>query len=138
MALIYKSSTKEKEKQNLYYSDIKTSFDIHPNKKDLSLDFNEDSVKHSIKNIILTSRGERFFNPLFGCGLNNYLFEPITQELIKNEIQSSIKQFEPRANLLDVVVTPYYDQNGYVITVVFGTINIQTPIVLELLVTRIR
>lgn len=141
MAVISKPIKREREKQITYYSDFDSTFKIDFNRDDLSLNLNEESVKRSIKNIILTNRGERFFNPLYGCGLSNYLFEPmspVTQELIKKEIQSSIKQFEPRANLLDVVVTPYYDQNGYVISVVFNTINIQTPITLEFLVTRIR
>jgi phage baseplate assembly protein W len=141
MAVINRVPKKEKEKQITYYSDFDSTFKIDFNRNDISLNFNEDAVKRSIKNIILTNRGERFFNPFFGCGLNNYLFEPmnpVTQELIKKEIETSIKDFEPRANLLDVVVTPYYDQNGYVISVVFNTINIQTPVMLEFLVTRIR
>jgi len=141
MAIITRPFKKESEKQIQYYSDLTTGFNIHPNRKDLSLFINEDAVKSSIRNILKTSRGERLFNPLYGCGLNNYLFEDIslfTQEQIRSEILSSIKEFEPRANVLDVVVTPYVDENAYVISIVFTTINIQTPITLELLVSRIR
>ena len=141
MAIIARTSKKESEKQIRYYSDITTGFDIHPNKKDVTLFLNEDAVKSSLRNILKTSRGERLFNPIFGCGLNNYLFEDIslfTQEQIKNEIISSIKDFEPRANVIDVVVSPYVDENAYVISIVFTTINITTPQTLELLVSRIR
>lgn len=141
MAIITRPFKKESEKQIQYYSDLTTGFNIHPNRKDLSLFINEDAVKSSIRNILKTSRGERLFNPLYGCGLSNYLFEDIslfTQEQIRSEILSSIKEFEPRANVLDVVVTPYVDENAYVISIVFTTINIQTPITLELLVSRIR
>jgi len=141
MALITKPLRTETSKQQAYYADFNTSFSFDISKMDLYLITNEQSVMRSIKNIILTRRGEKFFNPLFGCDLQALLFEPmspVTEALIKDSIITSVRSFEPRANLLDVVVSPYYDQNAYVISVVFSIINKKEPIVLELLVNRIR
>ena len=57
-----------------FYSDFQTNFTIHPIKKDLTRLVNEDSVKRSIKNILLTNYYERRFRPRFGANIRKYLF----------------------------------------------------------------
>ena len=127
---------------NSIYSDIPTNFDIHPIKKDLVMITDDISVKKSIRNLILTNPYERFFNPTLGSGINRSLFENITADTeytIKQHIKETINNFEPRANLINVVVQAASDSNGYNVTIVFSINNNVNPITLTLkLVTRVR
>lgn len=123
------------------YSDITTPFLIQPNTLDLVKEINEDAVKASIKNILLTDRGERLFNPIFGSDIRSLLFEnitPQTESLVREYVEQSINNFEPRANLIDVIVTASQDANAYAVTVVFSVINRSEPITLDILLNRTR
>lgn len=123
------------------YSDFSTPFLVDPNKLDLVADVNEDAVKTSIKNILLTDRGERLFNPTFGSDIRSLLFEnitPQTESSIREYIELSINNFEPRANIIDVVVSALPEANAYAVTIVFSVINRSEPIVLDILLNRIR
>jgi len=118
-------STPLTNKQEIY-SDFHTNFSIHPIKKDLTRLSNEDSVKRSIKNILLTNHYERRFRPTFGANIRKYLFEnltPITLEVIKMDIISAIKNFESRAEIIDVIVSGANDNNSVNVTITFSIIN---------------
>lgn len=142
MAIIKKSQTRTQTSITpLLYSDVYTNLNVHPNKQDIALLMNEDAVSRSIKNILLTDKGERFFNPLLGSDIKSLLFENMaarTDELLKQYITVAINNFEPRATLLNVTVTPSYDESAYNVTIVFSTINNTTPITLEFLLNRVR
>jgi phage baseplate assembly protein W len=141
MALIKQLPTKETQKQVVYYSDLQTNLAIHPNKKDLTTLNNEDSVKRSIRNILLTNRGEKLMNPLFGSDIRALLFEnmnSVTESLLKDYISSSIANYEPRANVLAINVSALFDYDAYAITIFFSIINKKDPVTLELLINRIR
>jgi len=130
--------TKEKE---LLYSDFLTGFLIGSNINDLQLLENEDSVKQSILNLLLTNTGERLYNNSFGCDLNKLLFEnstPQTISAIIDLIRSTIENFESRVRVLDVLVSPIQDDSAYAVTVYFSVINKTEPITLEFLLDRIR
>lgn len=141
MAAIKQRSLKETQKQEVYYSDFLSNLTIHPNKKDVVVTVNEDSIRRSIRNIILTNRGERVMNPLFGSDLRSILFEnmsPAMEETLKQYIIDSIKNFEPRAKLESVVISALYDDNAYGVAIVFSTINTREPITMEMLISRVR
>lgn len=128
-------------RKNIKYSDFTTNFDIHPIKNDLITLTNEDSVKLSLKNIILTESKERFFEPTLGGGIYKLLFENITvftSALISNQIKTSIENFEKRVNLLNVSVIPDEDNNQYNITIVFSLINNNNPITFSMILKRLR
>lgn len=123
------------------YTDLFTNFDVHPDKKDLLKHINEDAVKRSIRNILQTNKGERLFNPTFGGNLRRLLFEnisPVTESLLREQIELSINNFEPRARLIDVIVSGYPDDNAYNVSVIFSTINTTEPITLGVILNRIR
>lgn len=123
------------------YSDFPSTFDIHPNKLDLVVKSNEESVKDSIRNILLTDRGEKLFNPIFGSDIRSLLFEnfsPQTESSIREYVETSINNFEPRASLIDVIVSALPEINAYAVTVVFSVINKTDPVVLELILNRTR
>ena len=123
------------------YSDISTNFIRHPITNELVTVKNEDSVRQALKNLILTSIGEKPFNPYFGSNINKSLFEqftPFLQEDILRYINLAVSQFEPRVNLLNVAIEDSPDNNGYSINIVFSLINKPEPINLSLLIKRVR
>lgn len=120
----------EINKKEEVYSDMQTSFAMHPIKRDLSRITNEDAVKRSIRNILLTNYYERPFRPRFGANLTKHLFETITSvtlDIIKDEITAAINTYEPRATLLDVVVSGT-DRNEVDVSIIFSIINKSEPI----------
>jgi phage baseplate assembly protein W len=129
------------KKQPVYYSDFPSTMEKAVGSNELLRLENVDAVKNSIRNIVLTNRGERFFNYDFGCDVRALLFEniePSTESAIKTLIETAITNFEPRAKIINVIVSGQQDLNAYTITIVFSTINSAEPQVLDLILTRIR
>lgn len=123
------------------YKDFYNSFDVHPVRGDLYVLQDEEAVKNSIKNLIFTNRGERFFQPLLGSDIRRTLFENISPEttfLIETYIENTIRNYEPRAKLISVYVVPTIDENAYDVTITFSIINNPNPISLNVLLTRVR
>ena len=142
MAIVRRSQYKSpKDIKPVYYSDVNSLMQAHPNTKDISVVENEDSVKNAIRNILLTRKGERFFNPAFGSGIYSVLFENMssaTEGDLRTIINNALDNYEPRANVLKLEVSPYPDENGVVITLVFSVINRTEPVVMNILLDRIR
>ena len=123
------------------FKDFYNNFDTHPVRKDLFVLSDVDDIKNSIKNLIFTDPGERFFNPYLGGGIKQSLFEDVsavTSYNIQTQVEATIENFEPRAKLIAVYVTPYADENAYNIQIVFSTINNPAPITFDVLLTRVR
>lgn len=113
----------------------------HPLSKDVARQTNDDAVKQAIKNLILTDRGERLMQPNLGGNIRAMLFENFTPQTVLNVkqiIEETIRTHEPRAGLIDVIVTAHEDHNQISVSVTFYVINIQEPISLEFILTRIR
>ena len=139
--VVRKTKTTPQAAKPLVYSDFYSNFDLELVKKDLLSYKNEDSVKRSIRNILLTDRGERFFNPTFGSDIRKMLFEnfsPSTEQVVADLIKTAIGNHEPRANVIDVNVSGNPDQNSMYINIVFSVINKAEPVTLELILYRIR
>lgn len=142
MALVLKRDTfTPLKKQPIYFSDIDTLFKPNFGFRDIGAVDNVDAVKNSIRNIVLTNRGERFFNKDFGCDVRKMLFENFdssTEASIKSFIELAISNFEPRAKLIDVSVSGEPDLNAFAVTITFSTINSIDPQTLDLILTRVR
>lgn len=126
---------------NTFFSDFNMSFATHDTTKDLSVLKNENSVKQAIKNLILTDVFERPFQPGIGCNIRNVLFElfsPQTSDRAKTYIRETIEQYEPRASIKDISVSPNVDQNTLAATIKFSIINTVEIQNLTVLVERIR
>jgi phage baseplate assembly protein W len=124
-----------------WFSDFLNNFDNHPINHSLTKVTNERSVSQSIKNLILTDLGERLFQPTIGSDIRKTLFDPndiVTAENITFFIKSTVRQNEPRATLLDVIVTANPDGNSFSVSVVYSLINNNVPITLNLLLKRVR
>ncbi len=123
------------------FSDFLTNFDKHPVKKDLVRNINEDAIKRSIKNLLQTNRGDRLFNNTLGSDIRSMLFEPLsptTERVLEDYVRTTINNYEPRADVLDVTVLSDEDEQSVYITVQFSVINKQEPVTLELILNRIR
>lgn len=123
------------------YSDFHKDLTLSPVSNDLALLKDEDAVKESIKNLILTDRGERPMQPYLGGGIRELLFENITPgtlKLIQDRVRETVKTYEPRAELIDVIVSSTYDENTVAVRISFYIVNSQQPIDLEVILERIR
>jgi phage baseplate assembly protein W len=101
----------------------------------------EEAVKEAINNLIFTDRGERPFQPLLGCDIKKMLFENITPsniELMKSTIRATLRNYEPRANVLDVDVKANADTNQVTVIIVFNLINSEDDIVFTRTLSRVR
>jgi phage baseplate assembly protein W len=113
-------------KREVRYSDFLTNFDLNPITDELSRATNEEAVKQSIRNLILTAPGERPYQPDIGSGIKNILFEPmdeITSIALTNEIKNTINNHEPRANLEDVSIIANEIDQSYYVNILFSMIN---------------
>ena len=112
------------------YKDISMSFETNPLNDDLVSLTDTSAIARSIRNIVFTSPGEKFFNPDFGSRVSESLFENVDNVsalAIKDEIKSSIIKFEPRVNLLDTIVVPNPDDNEMAVTIEYEIVGIDIP-----------
>jgi phage baseplate assembly protein W len=130
-----------KTKKVTIYQDFKKDLEISPLSSDLTLHKDEDSVKESIKNLILTDRGERLMQPNLGGNVTAMLFENITPsvlKLIEDNIRTTINLYEPRAELQNVAVTSNIDDNTVKVKITFYVRNVEQPIDLDVFLERTR
>jgi phage baseplate assembly protein W len=123
------------------YSDFLNDLTPHPVVKDIVRYTNEASVNRSIRNLLLTNRGERLYQPDIGSDIQQLLFEPMvasTGELIRKFVQNTISNYEPRAKVLNVEVLAYEERNAYAITISYMIINRQDPVQLTVTLDRVR
>lgn len=110
------------------FKDISLSFLRHPITNDISVVKNEDAIKKSVINLIKTRLGERFFNSILGSNIESYLFENAVsaalEEPIKTEISVLLKNFEPRIQVLRVIVNVVPDEPDLTITIVFNIVGV--------------
>ena len=108
------------------YKDVSMSFKSNPLNDDLIGLKNESAIARSIRNIVFTLPGEKFFNPSFGSDISQSLFENIDEisaVTIREEIEYSIKTYEPRVNLLEVESIPNFDNNEYNVVITYEIIG---------------
>lgn len=109
------------------FKDISASFQINPLNDDLIPLMNANAIARSIRNLVFTGRGDVPFNPVLGSRVRDLLFEPmdsITSIALKEEIEDTIKNFEPRVKLEEVQVNPDFDDNQYDIIIKYIIIGI--------------
>ena len=112
------------------FEDISMSFKYNPLSGDLIGLKNENAIARSVRNIILTNPGEKVFDPFFGSNVSNILFETvddITAVSIQDEIENSLKNYEPRVEIIDVIVDPDYDNNQFDVTISYQIVGIDIP-----------
>lgn len=99
------------------------------------------AVKQAVKNILTTGYREKPFQPNFGGGLGDALFENMddaTSFEIEQAIVASIQSYEPRAVLDKVTVVDNTDRNAIDVTVRFGIINAGEIVTVTTSLSRLR
>ena len=112
------------------YKDISLSFDPHPITKDLPVLKNANAIRRSVRNLVQTIPGERFFNPLLGSSVYESLFDLYdfgTSTLIEQEIITTLENFEPRVANVQVQIDPRPDQNNFDVTIFFDIVGQELP-----------
>lgn len=130
-----------RKEQTEFYSDLTVDLAHHPVTYELTRLTNENAVKRSIKNILLTNRGERLFNRDFGGDLTRLLFEPMsdmTAISIKQSILDSITTHEPRVRISDIEVIANEEQNSYRVNIYFMIVNQKNLVGMTVFLQRVR
>lgn len=98
------------------FKDLSITFKPHPVTGDLIVVKNEADVKQSIVNLLLTNKGERFFNSDIGSSITELLFEALdygTASLVQSYITDTLNRYEPRIRILSLTTLPNFDDNGF-------------------------
>ena len=112
------------------FKDISMTFQSNPLNNDLIGIKNENAIARSLRNIVFTTPGERFFNESFGSRITESLFDnidEITATIIVDEIRESIDNYEPRVALDDVKAYPNYDNNSFDVIITYEVVGAEVP-----------
>ena len=112
------------------FKDINLSFKRHPVTNDVVAIRDEDAIKRSVKNIIFTILGEKPFEPEFGSVINDSLFElntSLNEMKVSDEIKSSLLNYEPRIDNIEVTVQVAPDRNEMNCTVQYSIVGLPSP-----------
>lgn len=112
------------------FKDISLSFQPHPVTNDLPVLKNERAINRSVRNIVETQPGEKFFNLFFGSDVRGLLFELIdfgTASEIQAQILNSLRNYEPRIDRIKVQVNPRPDLNDFEVTISYNIIGQEIP-----------
>ena len=133
------------ERTSKPFKDISLSFVKNPATDDVTTLSNERSIARSIRNLVSTLRGERFFQPDLGCDVNNLLFENYLDlnsiNVLEDEIRQTIEQYEPRVELDSdsVTVIAEADNNEIAVKINFRIVGIEAqPQTLEFIFQPLR
>ena len=112
------------------FKDISMTFQANPLNNDLIGLKNENAIARSVRNIVFTLPGEKFFDENFGSRISASLFEnidDITADQIVDEITQSIENYEPRVKLLLVRAFPNFDNNSFDVLIQYEIIGADVP-----------
>lgn len=126
--------------RNKKYSDIDLTFTARPS-GDVYKKIDAAAVKQSVKNLLLTSRYEKPFQPNFGANLNSALFALDTDydpDYIQDLIADAIAKHEPRARVLEISLNLLPETNALDATIVFQVVNTNETVSVDVSLTRLR
>ncbi len=112
------------------FKDLSMSFKFNPLSGDLIALKNENAIARAVRNIVLTSPGEKLFDPDFGSSVSEILFEnvdDITAVSIQDEIRNCLNNYEPRVDLVNVDVNPNFDENQFDVKITYKIVGIDIP-----------
>ena len=118
------------ERVSQSFKDISMTFQSNPLNDDLIVLKNENAIARSLRNIVFTLPGEKFFDEPFGSRITESLFDnidEITASIIVDEIRQSITNYEPRVKLQDVKAYPDYEGNGFDVVITYDIIGADIP-----------
>ena len=123
------------------YKDIDMSFKPNVLTNDVSKKVDVNAVKQALKNVLLTKKGEKPFDPNYGSGIYDLLFEPMDyfiSNVMQKEIETTIENYEPRVELIDVQCSPNFALEQYEIRIEFYVVGVREPQVYTNTLERLR
>ena len=112
------------------FKDLSASFQTSPLNNDLIALKNESAIARSVRNLVLTGRGERPFQPILGTGVSRLLFDnmdKLTAAAIRSELRTTIENYEPRVEINEILVEPDFERNAFHVTLQYFIIGIDVP-----------
>jgi phage baseplate assembly protein W len=128
-------------KRREFYSDFYKDLTMNPISFDIAMKKDEEAIKESLKNLILTDRGERLMQPNIGSDVRASLFEnatPVTLKILEERVRDVINNYEPRVSIINIDVTSLYDDNRVQVTIYFYVKNREEPISVDIFIERVR
>ena len=119
----------DQESGRAIYSDVDLSFKVHPTTGDILKTKNATVIKQSMRNILQTRQYERIGHPEIGSNLSELLFDqmsPMTEARLRQSIEVTMSNLEPRAIIKDIKVTSEDQLNRYRVTIVFTMMSQKT------------
>ncbi len=123
------------------YADLDLTFTAHPITGDVPIIYGDEAIKRSVKNLILTNFWERPFRSFIGSNAQKQLFEninPLTANLLKDAVEETINNFEPRISKLEIIVKVSPDSNAFLVGLKYIIANRLEPIIQTMILQRIR
>ena len=133
--------TNKSKRSARIFSDLNLDFVQNPATKDNQKIEDVDAVKRSVRNLINTNYYERPFRPSLGSNLRAMLFElysPQMSHAISKEIDLLIKNYEPRARLVNVKTNSDPERNGYEVSISFYVVNFPEQVQVQAFLERLR
>ena len=129
--------------RNVVYKDVDLLFDIHPVTRKINTLTNNRAISRALKTLVLTDKGERPYQPFLGGNIRSRLFDLASDGLqieadIRQDIEDVIRNYEPRAELMDVFVDSNIDSNEITVSIKFRAVNQTDPEVVSFFLTRTR
>jgi phage baseplate assembly protein W len=119
------------QRTSVGFKDLSMSFQKNPLSNDLIVLNHANAIAQAVKNLVLTDPGERFFNPDLGTGISESLFENvdvISASQIQVYVENTIRNYEPRVRLEEVVIVPDFDSGLFNVTVKYEIVGVDIPI----------
>ena len=135
------SVTNRIKRSGQIYNDLNLDFQQNSATKDIQKITDVESVKRSVRNLINLNHYEKPFHPEMGSNLRAMLFENITPQMshaIQKQIDLLIKNYEPRAKLVQISTRPQFDRNAYAATISFYVQNSPERVTVESFLERLR
>lgn len=123
------------------FADLDPVFAPHPETGDVGIRTDERAIKQAVKSLVLTNHYERPFQSEIGSPVRQLLFDlmgPNFVIMMKRAITDLITNFEPRVDVLDVIVNTRPDQNSVSITISFRIKNTTKPLDVSVVLERTR
>ena len=108
------------------FKDLSMSFQVNPITSDLIATKNEVAIARSVRNLVLTRPGEKFFNPNLGSRVYETLFDnmdDISASIVEDDIKDTVDNYEPRVKLVSVKATPDYEGNAFDVVITYNIIG---------------